>query len=505
MKRFVSVLACAVLSACMLTSVACENETKSDVILFAAADVVSTSFEGLGVDWGVYEDVNKLAVGSWEKTLSAVDRLKPSLVRCMTNLDWLVYDLDDKGTADLNDDEWKYNFKNKYMKNTCDILDYCQDNGIKVAFGVWNVVGNPDPELDVWKMIPNSTSDVRWAKMTADLMEYLLKNKGYTCIKWFVNTNEPNYVGNVGASKNAYNNYEKWKTGVKNVSAEFNKRGLDLDIVGGDVTASGTGFSDYLMGVARELTDYADNYGVHLYVSNYLIDTGSFCDSIKSSYDELKAVDPKIGKEHRFIIWESGLLDGKNVTTDCNSYIANYSYGIRMADFTVQSLLAGANGICYWDLDDAMHFMYTESGMTAKEWGMFSTLSSASPLKQELRPWYHSSVMLSNLLTVGSTIYGGTYEKSQSFRTLATVSKDGKNGGIVAINRDSEAKTVTFNVEKSVDSDGKLYVYVFNERNLRLDGDGFVVPNAVIDGSLNDNVKLELAAGSVTIVSTKQL
>ena len=492
------------LSATCLIS-ACDPQVSDDTVVFAADGVVSYGFDGVGVDWGVYEDTNKLAVGAWDKTLSAVKRLNPSLVRCMTNLDWLTYDYDDMGTVDLNDDVWKYNFTTKHMKNTCDILDYCQDNGIKVAFGVWNVIGSPNEELDVWKMIPNSTSDPRWPKLCADLMEYLIKDKGYTCIKWFVNTNEPNYVGNVGSSKNAYNTYEKWKTGVKNVKAEFTARGLDLDIVGGDVTASGTGFTEYLMGVAKEMTDVVNNYGVHLYVSNYVIDTGSFETDIRTNFDQIKKTDDKLGDEHRLIIWESGLLDGKNPTTDCNSYIANYSYGVRMADFTVQSVLAGANGICYWDLDDAMHFMYTESGMTAKEWGMFSTLSSASPLKQGLRPWFHSSTLITNLLKAGSTIYKGTFKESDDFRTLAAISSDKTSGGIIAVNRGIEAVTKTFTLSEKVDGSGKLYIYSFNEKNLRLGEDGYVVPNAVVDGSLNDNITLELAAGSVTFISSERL
>ena len=514
MKKIVLCITCVTLIFCALSVTACDNgggnvdngKVAEGTVLFTADDVVSTSFEGVGVDWGVYEDTNKLAVGSWDKTLAAVKRLNPSLVRCMTNLDWILYDFDDKGTADLTDDEWKYKFDNKYMKNACDILDYCQDNGIKVAFGIWNVIGNVNEELDVWKMIPNSTADPRWPKMTADLMEYLVKDKGYTCIKWFVNTNEPNYVGNKGSSKNAYNTYAKWKTGVRNVKAELNKRGLtDIDIVGGDVTASGTGFDDYLMGVASELTDVVGNYGVHLYISNYPIDKGTFYTDIKANFDKLKAVDGKIGDEHRLIIWESGLLDGKNATTDCNSYITNYSYGIRMADFTVQSLLAGVNGICYWDLDDAMHFMYTESGMTAKEWGMFSTLSSASPLRQELRPWYHSSTLISNLLRPGSTVYKATMESSETFRTVGCIAADGKSGGLIAVNRDTKAVKKTFAFTENINAGKNVYVYIFNESNLRLGSDGYVVPNAVIEGALNKGVTLELPAGSVAFISSEKL
>ena len=505
MKKALSLLLSAFL--CLFALVGCgEEKVEVSGVRFAEGNVVSADFCGIGVDWGVYEDVNKLSVGAWNKVTSAVDRLSPALVRCMTNLDWLVYDFDDKGTEDLSDDEWKYNFANKYMLNTCEILDYCQDKGIKVAFGVWNVVGNTDPELDVWKMIPNSTSDIRWAKMTADLMEYLVKAKGYTCIKWFVNTNEPNYVGAVGASKNAYNTFAKWSQGVRNVRAELNKRGLtDVDIVGGDVTASGTGFTEYLMGVAEGLTDIVHNYGVHLYVSNYLIDKGAFRAQIKENYDLLKQKDSKLGGEHKLIVWESGLLDGKNVVTDCNSYIANYSYGIRMADFTVQSLLAGAEGICYWDLDDAMHYMYTESGMTAKEWGMFSTLASAPALKQELRPWYHSSTLISNLLTAGSTLYGADGEEDENFRTIASVSADGKSGGLIAVNRDMKDVEKTFIIEKNIASDGKIYVYYFNEKNLRLGEDGFVVPNVTVSGSFEKGVTVTLPAGSVAFLSTKPL
>ncbi len=509
------ILTCAfIISVCALGGCTAENasdgasktHTDDSVVVFAADGIASRSFDGVGVDWGVYEDTNKLAVGAWEKTMNAVDRLNPSLVRCMTNLDWLVYDYDSKNTDDLSDDEWKYNFKNKYMKNTLDILDYCQDRGIKVAFGVWNVIGSPDPEVDVWKMIPNSTTDPRWAKMTADLMEFLVKTEGYDCIKWFVNTNEPNYVGNIGASKNAYNTYEKWSQGVKNVKAEFLKRGLDgIDIVGGDVTASGAGFDQYLMGIAKEMTDVVSNYGIHLYVSNFPIDKGTFRDSLTTNIEALREFDKKIGDEHRVIIWESGLLDGKNVITDCNSYIANYSYGIRMADFTVQSLLAGVNGICYWDLDDAMHFMYTETGATAKEWGMFSTLSSASPLKQEIRPWFHSSTLITNLLRPGSDIYKPSVESGDDFRTVAAVSADRKSGGFIAVNRGIKSVKKTFRIEEKLSTDGNIYVYIFNESNLRLDKNGYVTPNAVARGSVNDEVTLEIPAGSVAVVSTKLL
>ena len=86
------------------------------------------------MEWGTYEDTNKTVKGSWDRVLTAVDRLRPALVRCMTNLDWFVVNFD------AENETWGYNFNNKQMVNACDFLYYCQENGVKVAFGVWNVI-----------------------------------------------------------------------------------------------------------------------------------------------------------------------------------------------------------------------------------------------------------------------------------------------------------------------------------------------------------------------------
>lgn len=503
-KALASVLLASAVTLSGCGAVSTKVDLGKDDVYFST--VATRSFEGLGVEWGVYEDTNKLGAGAWDKIISSVDRLSPNLVRCMLNFDWVVTNFDNKGTSDLNDDTWDYDFNNKFMKNACEILEYCQVHGIKVALGVWNVIGSVG-EDDIYGMIPNATADIRWAKMSADLMEYLLKVKGYTCIKWYVSTNEPNEVGNIGSSKNAYNTYSKWEKGIKNVRAAFDRIGLkDLDIVGGDVTRM-TGIKEYLPNIAKNLSSTVHNYGVHLYVSNYIIDNGDYQKEVATQYNALKKLDSSLGVNKPLMIWEAGLLDGKNNVTDCNSYIGNFSYGIRMADYTIQSILAGVNGIVYWDLDDAMHFMYTENGSTPKEWGMFSSLTSASAVKQEYRPWYHSSVLLTNLLKSGNTVLRPTVkEESNSFRSIATVSADGTSGGFVAVNRGITPITKTFCLGEQIKSDsGKLYIYIFNEKNLHLGSDGFVVPNMVIDGSLNNRTTITLPAGSVAVCSSEML
>jgi len=502
MKKIISILLLiVVVTVCFVSC----KETAGEVT-FGSSDILTSSFDGLGVEWGTYEDTNKMIKGSWSRVLSAVDRLNPTLVRCMTNLDWFVTDFDNKGTKDdFSDDTWSYNFNNKQMANASDILDYCQAKGIKVAFGVWNVIGNVDPEKDVYGMIENEDPDPRWAKMNADLMEYLIKVKGYTCIRWFVNTNEPNVLGRKGSSKNAYGSFDRWAGNMRNLRKAFDDIGLkDLSLVGGDATRYIETEKTFMTNAAKNLSDILDNYGVHVYANYSELAKGQFEVYFSDLVDLINAKDSALGKSKNIYIWESGLLWGKNTDTDCNEYITDYAYGLCMADYTVQAILGGANGVVYWDLDDAMHYMYSEEGNTPKEWGMFSTLATADSDMQEYRPWYHSSVLLTNLLRPGYTIYG-KYTGYEAVRAMAAVSPDRKRGGYVVVNNSKDTVKEKMILNDKVDGGDKLYIYYYNEKMLKLGTDGFVEPNYVIDGTLNTELNLEIPGNTLVVVSNERI
>ncbi|MCI2069099.1 MAG: hypothetical protein LKJ88_05940 [Bacilli bacterium] len=481
------------------------EETKINTkFVFSSSDLVQSSFGGLGVEWGVYEDTDKLSDFSKKRIYENIKRLNPVRIRCMINYDWFVEDFDDKGDQDKTNDTWSYNFANKWGDNLTELLTYCQEHNIQVAFGSWNVVGTL--ENDVWNMMEEATADVRWAKMSAHVMDYLVNTKGFNCIRWFINGNEPNYLGVKGSSKNWNNSLAKWEQGVKNVRAALDEKGLSqIGIVGGDTTGF-DGTDEYFSGIAKDCKDKVADYGAHLYLSNYYIDGGQVLDNINTLNAKIKAIDEGYGTSRPLDIWESGLLDGKNAETDGNSLIKTVSYGIRMADFTIQAALGGVNGICYWDFDDGMNFMYSSGTPIPKRWGMFSSLASDQAFDQGLRPWYHSSLMLTNLLRPGSKIYGSVYNDrkiDKDFRALGVIQKDNKNGGIVAVNRGAEDVEKTFRLDDKVDSDGKLYIYLFGEGTIRLGEDGFILPNYTIDGSLNKNLTVKIPANTLLVVSSE--
>ena len=60
-------------------------------------------------------------------------------------------------------------------------------------------------------------------------------------------------------------------------------------------------------------------------------------------------------------------------------------------------------------------------------------------------------------------------------------------------------------LDEDLKTEGKLYVYLYNEKTLKLDENGFVAPNYVIDGSLNDRIKLTIPKNTVLVVSTERI
>ena len=515
--RTKNLISLVLLSSCLTAMVGCNTQGKGKVdkdnLVFDKKGLVLDNFEGLGVEWGTYEDPDKLSSGSWERSLKIMDRLNPQVTRCMLNYDWFITNFDDKFDSDKSNDTWEYNFSNKLMNNTIDVLRYCDDHNIDVAFGCWNVPGSLGK--DEYNMFTEVTSDARWATMTADILEYLIKFQGIKCIKYFVNSNEPNYSGVEGKSKNFNNTFEVWAKGVKNVRKALDDRGFnDIKIIGGDTTGF-EGTIEYFNGISKsdELKEAVGDYGFHVYCPNMIIDTGDLAVRIRDIYNQVKKNDKDLGVKRIPHIWEAGLYDGKNAETDSNAYIANYSYGLRMADYTLQCAIAGVNSIVYWDFDDGMHFMYNADGtMTSKGWGMFSSLSTDSAMKQRLRPWYHSSVLLTNLMRKGSKIIDNPAndpEIDNTFRSMAVVGENNTYAGVVAINRGMLPVTKTFRVAEEFLSNAttpnKIYVYIYNEADLKIGEDGFVKENQVLDLSLKDEIEISVPQNSMVILSSKEL
>ena len=139
---------------------------------------------------------------------------------------------------------------------------------------------------------------------------------------------------------------------------------------------------------------------------------------------------------------------------------------------------------------------------------MFSSLNSDSAAKQRLRPWYHSSVLLTNLMRKGSQIIDSgvndpKYDKN--FRSMGVIGPNNEFAGVVAINRDAKDLTKTFRIAEDFNDSGKVYVYIYNEHSLQIGEDGFVKYNKVMEMSLKDQIEMTIPNDTMVILSSKEL
>ena len=90
MSKIKNILSLSLLSICVLPIAGCNNQEEpvdKDNLVFKDSRTVLSNFEGLGVEWGTYEDPDKLSSDSWERSLKIMDRLNPQVTRCMLNYD----------------------------------------------------------------------------------------------------------------------------------------------------------------------------------------------------------------------------------------------------------------------------------------------------------------------------------------------------------------------------------------------------------------------------------
>ena len=472
MKKFISVVVSCLLSVATITGMYGCGKGDGDIV-FKKDNLLTESFFGSGVEFDAYEHPLAISESAKRVIFDRFDRLNPSMIRCMIDYSWFTKNLSEDGKT------WDYYWTNDSIISMFEIFDHCEKKGIDVAVGPWRA-------RDGW-LDANLTKDPRWADMTLELFKKF-EEKEYTCVKWFVPTNEPNYIsGNTQAT---------WEEGVKNVYAKFVENGLDekYKIVGTDVSGYSAAI-DWGNGLSDDVVSKLGSYSVHMYVSDRLIDTGKYQSRIEDVVKTLKKKDDNFRKKD-LVIWECGLQDGTTDDMYESEVIDTFEYGLRMTDLTVQSLLGGANGISYWELDDGAHF--TEKG-TNTVWGMFSSLGNS--YKRELRPWYQSSMLTLNILRKSNKVYGYFDE---SFRAISSVSQDEKSAGIICLNRAKSEITKKMKIE-GVKNGEKLYFYFFNEKNTLLNEDGFIMPNIVVDGNFDKGVNVTIPADCALFITNSEI
>ena len=172
------------------------------------------------------------------------------------------------------------------------------------------------------------------------LFEHLIKDKGYTCIRDWTLTNEPN--GYFAQKPYSFEAYVKLHVAV---AAEFKRRGLRVNVVGSDDTDGWPWFRQCV--TTPEYFATADYFGSHRYFPYGDRELAKFFYT-----DRLGLLTSKqAGKP--FVVGEFGFHDGRSGAL-VNPLMESYPYAVWTSAFCIEGLNRGVAGFSVW----CLHEMY---------------------------------------------------------------------------------------------------------------------------------------------------
>ncbi len=482
------------LGALSLGLASCASTPKTDGVIALTDSVIVESYIGNGAQWDPYDEAiawgQELEDRHWDKLTQRVDFMKMGFVRCLINSPYTYFD-PETGTYD----------KNRNNKTILRLLDYCTKNNITVLFGEYNPPTSPGGER--WDMYQSQ----EWVEMAVNYLNYLVVEKGMTCIKYYNFFNEPD--GN-WASTNG--NYEIWYDMFmrfhKEMTTKYPELAKQVQLAGPDIVANYTnpasqyGPVEWVKETALRADSIVGLYDIHAYPGQVQIRSGE----LRPHYAEYRAVVPKDkpivlgegGYKYHHDVRDSILLKEylRRATdhpftkgSDCNMLVYDYFYGLDMPLLVMNVINVGYSGIAAWMMDDAMHSNWDSGEKTdIKLWGFWNTLGSDvfnDPSQEEIRPWFYSFSLMTRYFPAGCSTMEIKFPELHGLYAAANINGDAKTLSIVNFSDED----YTLSLEGFEMSGAKEYIY--QENNMKVDSLGLPLPS--VEG-------MEIAEGEVITI-----
>ena len=277
--------------------------------------VACDRFIGFGAEWDVANYVPcGLTDAEFEVVAKRVRWMRLPVARVMMLTRWCYFD----GS--------RFDWDTPEMRMLYRQLDVCQELGTTVFLTDW---GSEEP----WTTAPGleGAENPKYAEVIGAYLDHLIREKGYTCIKYFILVNEPNWqVGD----------WERWKQGALNVAGVLKKRGLDkqVTLAGSDTSQDGKNEVWHRLAV-DQLHHVLGVYDIHRYAQRDRVRSGGLEDYWREQWHYAREHDPKAtGKP--CIVGEAGMNDDAQHPRG-SGHIEEYGYGVFMADYAVQAARVG--------------------------------------------------------------------------------------------------------------------------------------------------------------------
>lgn len=254
-----------------------------------------------------------------------------------------------------------FDWDNSEMRALYRILDWAERRGVDVFLQqmwsnvAWNAYpGNAEEPTRRLRSAPYSIPD--WAHGLGELVEHLLKVKGYKCIRWVSVTNEPGHDG-----------FSWWQDsnmkpvpltpGLKAAREEFDRRGLAVPLSGPDWTDLPDLKPDEI-----DFDAYIGAYDIHSY--NAVFDSMGGSYNLEEAERRMKRwAEWAHAKGKPFFLSEFGTMAYGWGNEDAAP--ASYQSGLKNASLVVRGINAGVDGFNRWS--------FTNRGDLDGQWQLVRT------------------------------------------------------------------------------------------------------------------------------------
>lgn len=444
------------------------NNTGNDLVI--DDNIVNTNFSGNGVQWGGYDMVETwtgnatLSESDWDKLFTRIRFMRPPLVRIMVAPGWNY----------IVDGQYAPEKSNPVL---CKMLDFCQQEDIRVIFGEWGHEGG-------------TSIDQEWLENAVSFLDWLINTKGFTCIHYYNMVNEPN-----GDWSSIKGNYPLWLSLMQQFHAKLVQKGLDSKVVliGPDVAVWNTGLVSWVNNTVSDLNGKVTAYDIHTYPTETEVRDGSYRLMTEKYHEAVPQGKEMLMGELGFKYKAASELGQRNLqriasdkyaSDDCNMFVYDAFYAIDIADALIQNMIAGYEGNVLWNLDDAMYSVGGYTSTKLKRWGFWNILGAEkfeNAADENIRPWFYTASLLCRYFPRGSKIHSVTLPDKYGLRAVAGE----YNGGytIAIVNSHRVSYTINLKMENGKALDNmKLYKYLSGEGSefsAKTDVDGFALPDMV--------------------------
>ena len=428
----------------------------------------------------------------WDSVIvRRLDMMKPSMFRAMVLTPWYEpeNDNDDPDVIDWS----RFTFDTPEMQSLYAELDYAETRGVKVILTLWGAsIGNwlAGENNGNWVVAPGDYEE--WAENFSALIQYLIGEKHYTCIKQITPVNEPDWEYFMDGKAGPSSEYIKM---CRILDERFRSDGIRDKVAFNlsDNSDGGTGTHRYLRDCVKEMAGITDIFNSHTYIFGYETPNKTVLKWEKKN----AALAAKAGKGH--IVGEFG---GNQCTGAARQRdIDWYDRGVLMVRTAVNALNAGAVGVSYWNLIDQN---YNKNGdyESMQQLGLWRYVKSAYstepyydsiPCDYSLRPQYYSYSLLTQFIRPGARVFP-LDAKDQYIAATAVLNDDGTWVYVIANQTDSDRSYVIAN--DSVVGDFSLYRYTENE----LPSDDSMLPVVQTMTAGTDGLSVESPAKSVVVL-----